>query len=69
MTKKDYELIARVLRTEGKYALTAPALSGPQRGAAVAAIEATADAFADALAAKNPGFDRARFLRACGVEV
>jgi hypothetical protein len=28
----------------------------------------TAEAFADALAATNPRFDRARFLAACGVE-
>lgn len=33
-----------------------------------ARIRQTAGAFADGLARTNPRFDRARFLRACGVE-
>ena len=55
MSKKDFELIARVLREhnhdhrEGEY--TSPTI--------------LAEYFADALAATNPRFDRARFVAAC----
>lgn len=68
MTKKDFELIARVLkrcRADSEYHA---ALSGPQRRAAVASIDNVAIDFADELAATNPRFKRDVFLRACGVE-
>ena len=68
MSKKDFELIARVLkrcRADSEYHT---ALSGPQRRAAVASIDNASIDFADELAATNPRFDRERFLRACGVE-
>ena len=51
MTKKDFELIAATI---------AYLPAGPAR-------RETARLFADALATTNPRFDRARFLRACGV--
>jgi hypothetical protein len=53
MTRKDYELIARVIR----YAEI------DER-----AGDRIARDFAYALAKDNPRFDRARFLKACGVE-
>jgi hypothetical protein len=57
MSRKDYELIARVLRDanvadEHQYEL----------------LERIALGFALELAATNPRFDRERFLAACGVE-
>jgi hypothetical protein len=53
MTKKDFELIAAVLRANSTETVVR---------------ERVALDFADELAATNPRFDRARFLRACGVE-
>lgn len=56
MTRKDFELIAGVLRTE--HAGYADVSDG------AAAIEAVAFRFADELAQDNPRFDRKRFLAA-----
>ena len=55
MTKKDFELIARVLRTARS---DTPDATGRRVTAELAA------AFADELAATNPRFDRARFIAA-----
>lgn len=55
MTRKDFELIAKVLR-ESK-SINAAAWSASVR--AVLAVE-----FADALAETNPAFDRSRFIEA-----
>lgn len=55
MSRKHFELIARVLRN----------LDGTVPHAD---RKATAEAFADELRATNPNFDRARFLTACGVK-
>lgn len=57
MTKKDYELIARVLRDESS------------DGQAYRPDETLCLAMADALAEDNPRFDRVKFLVACGVNV
>lgn len=55
MSRKDFEMIARVLReTTG-----GPDMPEPLR-------DHIARTFADELAATNPRFDRARFLKACG---
>ena len=51
MTRKDYELIARVLRNSDEMIDEM-------------ALEALAENFADELADTNPGFDRARFISA-----
>ena len=61
MTRKDYELIARVLaftRTSAKSDLS-PQADNMWRVAC--------GDIADALASENPRFDRDRFLEACGV--
>lgn len=61
MTRKDYELIAATiasLRDSG----------GAGREFTTRTVDTTAHRFADALAAENGRFNRARFLRACGVE-
>lgn len=55
MTKRDFELIARVLKTWRDD-------FGAKRALGVA------QDFADELQGTNPQFDRARFLKACGVE-
>lgn len=54
MTRKDYELIAKVLKNSDEVAddMTRNAL---------------ADMFADALEDENPRFNRETFLRACGI--
>jgi len=56
MTRKDYNLIAEVLRDSLDLIVDDLAL------------EALASNFADELATDNPRFDRARFLAACGVK-
>ena len=57
MSRKDFELIARVLRAQRDHATDAELWR----------LDQTARAFADELSATNPRFDRVRFLRACGV--
>lgn len=59
MTKKDYELIARALKS------THQTVNVPTRVAQQWANDVCA--IADALAQDNPRFDRERFLAACGV--
>lgn len=55
MTKKDFELIARVLKA-GRNA---------DRPDSSITVDAIAEDFAGALAKENPRFDRRRFLKAC----
>lgn len=58
MTRKDYILLADALKA------AAYALNPPERtGALLAANE-----IAHSLAEDNPRFDRARFLKACGLD-
>lgn len=55
MTRKDYVLIASILKdSEGNI------IDDMAR-------DALADMFADALEDENPRFDREKFLRACGI--
>lgn len=61
MTKKDYVLIARTLNDNRP-------LHGKPNNPDLFLYNRLAADFADALAAQNPRFDRARFLTACGVE-
>ncbi len=57
MSRKDFELIASIIR------------SMPTHAASLrTARDSTARAFADGLRVSNPRFDSARFLRACGIE-
>jgi hypothetical protein len=59
MTRKDYVLIAEALASvRNEYA------DAPMRNTHTDCCEAVADA----LARDNARFDRARFLKACGVE-
>jgi len=62
MTRQDFEMIAETIRAN---AAELDAALGAEKGDIAFGI--TANAFADALAQTNPRFDRARFLRACGV--
>jgi hypothetical protein len=59
MSKKDFELIAGTIRTAE---LTA---GHAEYASCQVARSQMAHAFADALAATNPRFDRARFVAAC----
>lgn len=66
MTRKDYQLIAGVIRQSLDDYKDIPGLgvdNDPERGA----ILFTADALADELAADNLMFDRDKFLKACGI--
>ena len=63
MTRKDYELIARVIRHEYTEAYVG---AGPSL-AEKSAIYCVASALANALQADNERFDRAKFLEACRV--
>lgn len=55
MTKKDFQLIADIIKAMPDFA---PSLRAQK--------DACAKAFADKLATTNPLFDRKRFLAACG---
>jgi hypothetical protein len=60
MTRKDFQLIADVLKPW----ITRDGTPGVED----ALCASIARDFADKLASTNPNFDRERFLRACGVE-
>lgn len=67
MTKKDFEAIARAIaeaRTLGVHMNTSEA----RANARASALNDATVLIADYCAADNPRFDRARFMRACGVE-
>jgi hypothetical protein len=68
MTRKDYELTARILRAEIDTINTSPKPPCEEYALRFGTIAVTADRFAKAYAADNVRFDRARFLRACGLE-
>jgi hypothetical protein len=64
MTRKDYVALAEVLKQTPGYC--AQNFSHSLRTVQVVSI--IADRLADYCAADNPAFDRARFLKACGVQ-
>lgn len=59
MTKRDFELIARVIRNQNP---------GSVNQTLTAHLYELAENFAAELARVNPRFDRARFMKACGFE-
>lgn len=66
MTRKDYVLIAAALNTAKNEEALAHAPSYNNGWAD--GVDAAAGVLADALSKDNPRFDRARFLKACGVQ-
>lgn len=60
MTRKDYENIAYVFRTQMRESVEAGQVEGAQM-----AIRQTAERMATMLQNDNPNFDRGRFLKAC----
>ena len=66
MQRRHFELIAEVLRGWTIPAENMDDLPGEQE--TTSAAQGIAYDFAEALASTNPNFDRARFLKACGVE-
>lgn len=64
MTKKDFELIASILRDDN---YLWRALHGGEMG--IEYREKIAQAFSQTLASKNPRFNKEKFLKACGVEI
>lgn len=65
MSKKDFELIANIFASNKR---SPKGLSEGEYRAACDEREWLVYVFAARLSATNPRFDRARFLRACGVE-
>lgn len=69
MSKRDYETLAAIVRELPHFA-TGPAMAGAvdpeQVGENVR--KGAADMIANYAASMNPRFDRALFLRACGVK-
>lgn len=57
MTRKDFQFIADVIKAMPSHSVSLRA----QR-------ESCARAFADALPATNPNFNKERFLKACGID-
>lgn len=66
MTKKDYELIARVFKGELHAWDNAPDSKFKEN--AIEVIRALSQIMAGYLATDNPRFDRDRFLEACGLD-
>lgn len=67
MTRKDYEMLAAVIRGEFSGAVNLP--FGPTRSARMSAISQTARAIADAIARENKAFSVDLFLYNAGVTV
>lgn len=65
MTRKDYERAAQYLGAA--YMHAAGWLSKDVRRNAMQSVRVAIDGAAEMFAKDNPRFDRARFLRACGV--
>ena len=63
MTRKDYELIAQILKGAKNFEQT---FNDNEKGAK--AIEGITHTFATMLQATYPNFDRGRFLAACEVK-
>ena len=66
MTRKDFELIAKVLK-EARDSSMYHVPNGSE-SPFIHGINNAAYVLANALATTNPRFDRARFLAACGVQ-
>lgn len=75
MTKKDFELIARVIRADAAHTRDDGTLETDYKSmpawmrGAYDQWNTLALNMADALATTNPRFDRARFLQACGIDL
>lgn len=67
MTKKDFILISATLKTRREMILHDRSMEVGNRAVAVMAIDGVAREFAFNLAVVNERFDRAKFLKACGV--
>ena len=68
MTRKDYVLLAAALASVRPQASERPQSFTVALDKALAVQHARGcEAIADALAAENARFDRARFLKACGI--
>ena len=68
MTKKDYELIANVIRyTKNHYLINIPHKG--KKEVINATLEVLADELAERLQIDNPRFDFERFMTACGFEL
>ena len=63
MTRKDYVAIAAVFKSRNEMAQNIQ-----NRAVRMTHYAEIAGSLADMLAANNPRFDRARFLKACGVQ-
>ena len=61
MTRKDYELIAKAIKTQVELSRTFD-----EKGEELAVLNIARD-LADALTRENPRFDRDRFMVACGL--
>lgn len=67
MTRKDYQLIAEAIR-EARSISPGAVVVAPSTRYHDDGVDTAARYLASALERDNPRFDRARFLKACGVE-
>ncbi len=65
MTKKDYELIARELKSQHELL---DYNSGKITGSDISVYEMSCKLWAQTLSTENPRFNEAKFLEACGVK-
>ena len=68
MTRKDFELIANAIKATRANHERDAAAGFQYQADFMDGVNAATYTLADALATTNPNFDRARFLKACGVE-
>lgn len=65
MTRKDFQLIADVLRTERERSRQYVTVNNPRACTELDHLDQIAESMADALVTTNPRFNRSRFLNAC----
>ena len=66
MTRKDYEKISRVIADNGLDRMQSMCPTEFEYGREYVRAQ-IAESMADMLQADNPNFDRARFLKSCGI--
>jgi hypothetical protein len=70
MTKKDYELIANELKSQHELlGYNGGLIEGNGDNTTITVYEASCKLWAQTLATANPLFNKAMFLKACGIEV
>lgn len=68
MTRKHFQMVAYAINEHVKVLQSAKAQGNTDANMCIAAIRVVSDNLCAKFRAENPAFDKARFLKACGLE-